>query len=473
MTHPLTDEQISILGLAHTTTSNLMINSYAGTGKTFTLEQIERGAKQNPILYLVFNRRNADEAKDRMLGSTAVRTFNSLGHRVWASTITPSLKLETKKTYNLFKEIADEVKGEAAREIWASWEQVKFGVDIAKALGYVPERLHSNAQSLISKRALHNHFDEEPDDLTSDLVDTILGRGIKLSYDGIIDYNDQIYMPSLFGGAFPRFPLTLVDEYQDLNPINHHMIEKLVGKRRIIGVGDPNQNIYGFRGAKINGMEDAADFYSMSPAELSVSFRCPEAIVANVRWHVPNFKSSRPGGHVEILTSLDPNSLRDDATFLCRLNAPLFSLAMRLLSIGRGVRIVGSDIGPRLLSIMRKLGNESLDRQGMLDAIDEWLEFKLARDSKTAEDTAACMRVFARQGSNLGQAIAYADHLFKQHGSIQLLTGHKSKGLEFPLVYHLDPHLIGEGRQDKNIRYVIGTRSSNEYYEIRSDEIQW
>jgi ATP-dependent exoDNAse (exonuclease V) beta subunit len=146
---------------------------------------------------------------------------------------------------------------------------------------------------------------------------------------------------------------------------------------------------------------------------------------------------------------------------------------MRLLSIGRGVRIVGSDIGPRLLSIMRKLGNESLDRQGMLDAIDEWLEFKLARDSKTAEDTAACMRVFARQGSNLGQAIAYADHLFKQHGSIQLLTGHKSKGLEFPLVYHLDPHLIGEGRQDKNIRYVIGTRSSNEYYEIRSDEIQW
>jgi hypothetical protein len=251
------------------------------------------------------------------------------------------------------------------------------------------------------------------------------------------------------------------------------MIEKLVGKRRLIGVGDRHQNIYGFRGAKAGGMDEAVAAFGMATAELSVSFRCPSNIVNHVKWHVPNFKSHRLGGSVEILPSLRPDSIDDDAVFICRLNAPIFALAMRLLSSGRGCRIVGSDIGQGLLKIMRKFGNDSLDKQGVLDAIDSWLEGKLAKESKTAHDTAECMRVFARHGSSLGQAIGYADNLFKSHGPIQLLTGHKAKGLEFATVYHLDPHLIGSGVQDKNIRYVIGTRSSDRLFEISSADIAW
>jgi ATP-dependent exoDNAse (exonuclease V) beta subunit len=122
---------------------------------------------------------------------------------------------------------------------------------------------------------------------------------------------------------------------------------------------------------------------------------------------------------------------------------------------------------------MEKLGDTSMSQSQVLGAIDEWLGLKLAKESKTALDTAECMRVFARTGNNLGQAIAYAEHLFKQQGTIQLMTGHKSKGLEFPLVYHLDPQIIGDGPQDKNLRYVIQTRSSNEYFEIASEAVEW
>ena len=122
---------------------------------------------------------------------------------------------------------------------------------------------------------------------------------------------------------------------------------------------------------------------------------------------------------------------------------------------------------------MEKLGDGSMSQAQMLIAIDEWLGLKLAKESKTAVDTAECMRVFARSGSNLAQAIAYAQHLFAQQGTIQLMTGHKSKGLEFPLVYHLDPQIIGDGPQDKNLRYVINTRSSDTYYEIESNAVEW
>jgi ATP-dependent exoDNAse (exonuclease V) beta subunit len=84
------------------------------------------------------------------------------------------------------------------------------------------------------------------------------------------------------------------------------------------------------------------------------------------------------------------------------------------------------------------------------------------------------MRVFATFGETLDQAIAYAEHLFKQQGSIRLLTGHKAKGLEWDIVYHLDPWLIKDNDdQELNLRYVIGTRAKQESYEIDGKRINW
>lgn len=473
MTHSPTPEQSTILDAAKSSTANLMVNALAGTGKTSTLELVEGVSKQRPILYLVFNKRNADEARERMNGATTIKTFNALGHQIWQSAISPRLKLDTSKIYNIFKDLADEVKGEAARAVWDSYEQVKFGVEMARALGYVPEDVFPNATRLITRSQLHAHLDEDPDDLVGDLIDAILRRSIKQSYEGIIDYNDQIYMSALFGGTYPQFPLTMVDEYQDLSPVNHHMIHKLIGKRRLIGVGDPHQNIYGFRGAKGGGMAEAEVKYSMTPLDLSVSFRCPEAIVRNAQWHVPNFKWFNPGGEVgcrdyHMAEDFEPNSV-----FICRLNAPLFALAFKLIAHGHSINLVGTEIGPRLVKTMQKLGDASLSQASALAAVDDWLELKLAKGSKTAKDMAECMKIIVRQSDSLGQAVSYAEHLFKQRGAIQLMTGHKAKGLEFPLVYHLDPHVIGEGPQDRNLRYVIQTRSSDRYFEISSDTINW
>ena len=81
------------------------------------------------------------------------------------------------------------------------------------------------------------------------------------------------------------------------------------------------------------------------------------------------------------------------------------------------------------------------------------------------------MRVFAEYGENLGSALTYADHLLKQSGRITLITGHKAKGLEWPTVYHLDPFLCKEDEQDRNLRYVIQTRSMDKYIEITSENI--
>lgn len=467
-----TEEQQAILAAAKSTKDNLILNALAGTGKTSTLEMIERAVDVRPILYLVFNKKNADEATERMMSTTTVRTFNSLGHRIWAKAVDKNLSLNAKKTGDHLRELIKESPKSAQGELWSVYWDVINAVARAKAMGYIPEGKFTNAKPLISRSDFHHRLEEKPDDLVSDLIDVLLTTSIKTAYEGYIDYNDQVYMPALFGGTYPNYPLVMADEAQDLNPVNHAILGKL-GRKRTIAVGDPWQSIYGFRGAVQSGMELIKERFAMSPLDLSVSFRCPQAVVEAARWRVPHFKWIKDGGHVETLKELAPASIDDGSAIICRNNAPLFRVALGLLVSGRGVTVSGSDIGPKLVGIMKRLGHDDMSRASVLSAIDDWLMEKLAKESTTAQDLADCMKVFANHGATLSEAIAYAEHLFEQKGKIKLMTGHKAKGLEWDTVYFLDPWLCRETEQDMNLRYVIQTRSQNKLFEIDSKQIKW
>lgn len=466
-----TSEQEHILSLGKTTNSNVLINALAGTGKTSTLEMLEKVVKQKPILYLVFNKKNAIEAEKKMASTTTVRTMNSLGHRIWAAKV-GKVVLNAKKTQEILKAVIDEFKKSDQPACWLHYSEIVSAVGLAKSLGYIPEGSFKQNDGLLSRNDFHSFLEEDPSDLSADLIDEVLTRSIIAGLKGNIDYNDQCYLPALFGGTYPKFPLVLVDEAQDLSPVNHAMVSRLV-KNRFIAVGDPFQNIYGFRGAKAGSMQLLAETYNMQPTDLSVSFRCPSAIVENARWRVPHFKWSKEGGHVTILDELHSRDVPSDCVFICRNNAPLFAVAFRLLAAGYSVSVAGSDIGPKLVATMKRLGDDSMTQAQLLLAIDDWLAERLEREAKNAHDLAECMRVFAKHASTLSGAVAYAEHLFQQQGSIKLLTGHKSKGLEWPIVYHLDPQLCGGSEQDLNLRYVINTRSSDRYYEIESSRIKW
>lgn len=470
MIHTHTPEQTSIIAAARDTTSNLMLNALAGTGKTTTLELLETAAGAEPCLYLAFNKANAKDAEKRMRTTTQTRTFNSLGHRVWASTTRRKLALDGRKTWDIVRELIKARPRWEQTDLWTQYSMIVDAVGKAKTFGYIPDTHEYTERATCTQAGLMRLVDEELSHEAWELVDDAILRSIAASYAGTIDYADQIYMPTLFSGVFPTFPLTMVDEYQDLNPLNHVMIRKLTRAGRLIGVGDPNQNIYQFRGALPAGMGDAIAAHAMTELPLSVSFRCPEAIVRSVHWHVPDFKWCKPGGRCIQAASLRLVDFVDGAAIICRNNAPLFALAMRLLYAGRSISLAGSDIGPKMLTQMRKLGDDDTPKSRIMAAIDTWEAEKVSRGSSAATDTAACMRIFAGYGDNLAQAIAYAEHLFVQKGSLALLTGHKSKGLQWPTVYHLDSFLCRDG--DENLRYVISTRSEGTYIEITSERIE-
>lgn len=469
-----TEEQLHIVDLITNTKDNILVNAYAGTGKTTTLRLIDLSLpKDLPTLYLAFNKRIVEEATG-FRQKTIIRTLNSQGHRIWAQTCANPLTMPKQKVGDLLREAIKDLEGDDKKEAWEEFSNITSCVGFAKSLGYVPTNKFPRARRLIEEEDFFSAYTEHHEalsDLCKSLVSTTLASSISAAFAGAIDFNDQIYMPALFGATFPRFPLVLGDEAQDWSPVNHVLLEKLA-RERLVAVGDPWQTIYGFRGAMPDGMGRLASAFSMTSADLSVSFRCPSAIVRAVHWHVPHLRWSKEGGRASKILNPTLNGFVDGSAIICRNNAPLIRLGFRLLAARRSVCISGSDIGPRIAKVMKKLGEPSMSKVALRNAIEDWRNEKAAKGSTSADDTADCMLVFADYGETLEQAIAYVEKLFDQEGSITLTTGHKSKGLEWPIVYHLDPFLVHDTDQDRNLRYVITTRSQNQFYEINSKDIR-
>jgi|SRR5215470_623085 len=465
-----TPEQQAILEHVSSSSANLQINAYAGTGKTATLRLIQ-GASAGPILCLAFNKGVKEEMEESFGPQTTVKTLNGLGHSVWSHTCVHKVVLDQKKCQEILRNKIKALTKDERESAWEAYWEILSAVGLAKSLGYVPQGHYVNAKRLCSWEELCGALEAKPNPLQQALIDSVLLESIRQAYAGSIDFNDQVYMPALFGGTFPKYPLVLVDEAQDLSPANHAMLAKLKGSR-VISVGDPYQSIYQFRGACQDGMAKLSKAFEMTELPLSVSWRCPSEIVKNARWRVPEFKWSRAGGQVVVLSAASLCDIEDGAAIICRNNAPLFRLAFSLISNGRSVSVAGSDIGPKLVGILRRFGDDNLPRSSVLGAIQDWADRKAEAGSKSAGDLAACMRLFAERASDLGQALAYAKDILQRVGGIRLTTGHKAKGLEWETVYHLDPWLINSGEQELNLRYVIQTRAKERYFEVNSKGIQ-
>jgi len=482
-----TDEQVAILDAMKTTGDNLLIEACPGSGKSTMLEMIQAQEK-GPALYVAFARNDASgfgmkkdefgiptkEPKPTLKSTTVAKTLNSIGHNVWATNV-GKVVVDTKKTFNILSALFNELKPRDRNDAWDQYSEIKEAVSMARHLGYIPDGKYPHARRLCDRDTLEARLEGKLTPFAWSLVDTALSTSIKAAYDGLIDFDDQIYMSGLFGGTFPRFPLVLVDEDQDLDPVNHAMLDKLCKQSRVVAVGDRWQSIYYFRGAETGGVDKIKHKFAMAEYPLSINFRCPKAVVEAARWRCPTMKWIKDGGKYETLSNLDAAAIPEGSAIICRNNAPLFRTAFSLLSAKRSVQVVGSDIGPKILKLLEKIGDTRDSRDDLLLKIDAWRDEKLKTSNSpaTTHDTAECLKVFASWGKDVSQAISYAQHIFKQQGKITLTTGHKAKGKEWDLVYHLDRHLLSQEDQDLNLKYVITTRAAQELYEINGEEIQW
>lgn len=459
-----TPEQLDIVAAARDTKDNLIITALAGAAKTSTLVLIAEALPKTQILCLAFNKKIALEMQERLPKNCTAQTLNSLGHRAWASALGQRLTLDTKKTYDNLSALIGELKQQKEKDFaYENMAHIMRAIEFGKSCGYIPTGHYPTAKRLMDDDEFFAHLEEAPTELEERLIRDATFLSLKQAFAGQIDFSDQILMPTVFGASFDPYPLVMVDEFQDFSLLNHKMLRKIV-KRRLIAVGDPCQSIYGFRGAHQDSMEHGRKAFEMTGLRLTVSFRCPQAVVREARWRAPEMKFPdwAAEGEVTHLREWTAADLPDNAAIICRNNAPLFSTAIKLLKNGRYPELVGNDIGKSLIKTLRKLGDAKTSQADVLQLIAAWREAKLkkSRNSSSVKDQAACLEIFALQGETLADAITYAEHIMAMRGPIQLMTGHKSKGLEFDNVFFLEDKLLNmTDEQDRNLRYVIQTRA--------------
>lgn len=80
-----------------------------------------------------------------------------------------------------------------------------------------------------------------------------------------------------------RFPILVIDEYQDLGIPLHNIVMQLVFKAgvKVFAVGDPDQSIYGFNGAQPNLLRSLSECDGIEKIELGFNYRCGKKIVEN------------------------------------------------------------------------------------------------------------------------------------------------------------------------------------------------
>lgn len=465
------EEQLAILSAAKNSTDNIMVEALAGAAKTTTLVGLASLLKGS-IISVAFNKKIAMEMKERMPERVDCKTLNSLGHSVWGRAVGKRLNLFDAKLGTLLQEaIAGYPDQEDRDHLSEVYQDMMMVIRGSKNHGHVPDhvaaKLGSNCRPLMDDEQFYDMLPEEMTQMQWAVVQNVLGRSFEYALDGTVDFADQLLMPTVMRCMFPAYDNVLVDEAQDLSELNHVMLSKLV-KRRIVAVGDSRQAIYAFRGAHMEGMPLLADRFKMRTMHLSTTFRCPEAVCEHVREHVPRITawSGNPNnpGEVRALTSWEASDIPDGAAIICRNNAPLFNMAIKLLRSGRRPNLWGNDIAASLLKSMNELGAQNMQKDDALQALADYhvrKEAKLKKDSAKAAlaDRIACIRIFLEEASTLGGAILFAKSVLESNGKVDLCTGHKSKGHEWDDVFFLDSDLLADEGQDLNLRYVIATRA--------------
>ena len=101
---------------------------------------------------------------------------------------------------------------------------------------------------------------------------------------GFVEYADQVALaleivrtvPAVVADFRDRYRVVLLDEYQDTSVVQTWLLSELFAGQAVMAVGDPNQSIYGWRGASASNLEQFARQFGEGEAQdfdLTTSWR--------------------------------------------------------------------------------------------------------------------------------------------------------------------------------------------------------
>lgn len=419
---------------------NLMVEAVAGSGKTTTIKDAIGLDFSRSILYLVFNKRNADEAATK-LGAHRVSTFNSFGHGLCMRL---GGKFDKWKTWKLNDDLKVADKARLSKLVSLLKAHVCLDKD----------------DTLLAQIVDKYDLDDPPPDLWP--------RYLKVIHDTrLFDFDDQIFIPVQRGrGSKPivNYETVFVDECQDLNPVKIQFLQLFTGNK--ILVGDSHQAIYGFAGADTEAMKSLKTVFDCVELPLSINYRCGKSIITEAQQYVPHITAwdQSPAGIVD-RGPCSPEAIGFGEYILCRNTAPLVKLCLKLIAAEKPATILGRE---GLESITRFMDRVPFSSRTAWYETEYMRLIEANRTSKAAalEDTFDTIDALAEGCGSWAEVKARIDKIFTDRESrgITLMTIHKSKGLEAHTV-----RLLAEWKskassewqveQENNLKYVAITRA--------------
>lgn len=467
--------QEDVFAAAQTSRRNLIIQAVAGSGKSTTLEELSK--RVGDAILLAFNRSNAEDLKKRGLNA---RTFNSLGWWLWKQN-RPEADMDSKKPWKHLEKLIGK-----SQMYWENGSSIIRAVSIAKSmatgLGEAPWA--SEFEDIIENFQLDIEVEQRQE--CAKLALDLFKRTINdlTSYD----YDDQVYIPVSENWEFPQYSTLCVDEFQDLNPLQHIVISIFARKgSRIIAVGDRYQSIYAFRGAVTDSMDLAKHRFDMLELPLSISYRCSHAVVEEAKLLVPQIEP-RADASAGRLAHFDfdesprhSGEWHPEQMIICRNNAPLFRTILKEIRAGRRVRVL-SNFLDQIEKFVKKHSKGITRIEDFRHRLDEWYAAETAElDARNVPklsgkraglwdryDTYIALCDRCQTAGNLLQTVK---DLAESTSGPLFSTIHKAKGLEAERVHLLGPDLLpafyAQGaealQQEMNLKYVAITRAKEEF----------
>lgn len=276
---------------------NMLVLAGAGSGKTRVL--VHRiawlvrvtGASPWSILAVTFTNKAAREMKGRIesllgqpIGGMWVGTFHGLAHRLlrahWEAAKLPRgfQILDADDQFRLIKRVLKSMMLDEAR--WPP-RQSQWFINAQKDEGLRPD-----------------HLNDAGDHYIHQMIDIYKEYQNSCERGGMVDFAELLLRAhellrdrsDILHHYRERFKHILVDEFQDTNKIQYAWLRLLAGERdNLFVVGDDDQSIYGWRGARVENIWDfQKDYPNASLQRLEQNYRstgnilkASNAVIAN------------------------------------------------------------------------------------------------------------------------------------------------------------------------------------------------
>lgn len=421
-----TEEQEKCIEIFHSSSDQLKISAFAGTGKTTTLLGIANSAPKQRGIYLAFNREIAEEAQKKFPKNIECRTTHSLAYQFAAA--------------NYSREKLGGALNAVKVAEFLSLEPVNFGPNreySPRQVGaWVLDTLAAYCRS-DAWRLGHEHVTcSRLDDLnTSDEVQNFTDFLLKCAtyiWEHARDPNSPIPLGhegylKLWSISNPQFnqDFIMLDEAQDTNAA---VIQALTSQKvKTVYVGDKYQQIYGFRGA-FNAMDR---IHVASESSLTTSFRFGQSIADVANAIIGRFRETRRIiGNPSVTSSV--NSV-EGTTKIYRTNIGLLSGLAGAIQQNKRPSIAGgtTDLTSMIHDIeMMQSGQQAISHPEFF-GFKNWLDLESFAQTSEGRSYQTIVQIIQKYGALNLKKMLEGVAPNESEADLVLTTAHKSKGKEW------------------------------------------